>query len=57
MDEKEVTGIKIWQIILPFLIILIVVAGILYLNKPKKTVKKDINKDYNSPKAIPVFST
>ncbi len=48
MDEKEVTGIKIWQIILPFLIILIVVAGILYLNKPKKTVKKDINKDYEN---------
>ncbi|MBR3198624.1 MAG: hypothetical protein IKG27_01265 [Bacilli bacterium] len=46
MDEKEVSGIKVWQIILILIIIFSTMLTILFINRPKKVIKKDVNINY-----------
>ena len=46
MDEKEVSGIKVWQIILILIIIFSTMLTILFINRPKKVIKKEVNVNY-----------
>lgn len=48
MDEKEIKGIKLWKIILIIIIIFLIVLTILFINRPKKEIKKDLNLNFNN---------
>ena len=43
MEEKEVTGVKVWKIFLIIIIILMLGLLVFFISKPKKEIKKDIN--------------
>ena len=48
MKEKEITGIKIWKILLIFIIIVLIPVVYIYINKPKKELSKNININYDN---------
>lgn len=48
MEEKEVTGVKVWKIFLIIIIILMLGLLVFFISKPKKEIKKDINNNYEN---------
>ncbi len=48
MEEKEITGIKLWKVVLIVFSLVLIVSIIFLINRPKKEALKNINLNYDN---------